>query len=132
MPILHLPGEIIPGQFGPMTRVFFPSRYFHLNHIGDRNALRDTDDERNPGIGSLHNCVGGKRGRNVNHRRICARFSNGAGDGIENRHRFVRRAAFTGRDAADDICAVFNHLYGMESSFFAGDPLHNQAGILIN
>ena len=30
MPILHLPGEMMPGQFGPISREFFVFRYSHV------------------------------------------------------------------------------------------------------
>jgi hypothetical protein len=133
MPILHLPGEIIPGQFGPMRRVFFiAQKFFDRDHIGYGNAFGDANDERQTGIGGFHNRVRRKRWRNVNYRNIRAGFFNRVGDGVENRHIFVRRAAFRGRYAANDLRAVFNHLVRVKSSFFSRDALHNQARIFVN
>jgi hypothetical protein len=44
----------------------------------------------------------------------------------------VRRAALGGRYAADDFCAVSNHLLRVKCSFFARDALNDKARIVIN
>jgi len=44
----------------------------------------------------------------------------------------VRRAAFAGCDASNDIGAVSDHLFGVKGSFFAGNSLHQNASIFIN
>ena len=50
MPILHSPGVMMPGQFGPIRRdVRMPfSAFFTAHHVEDRNAFGDADDERMP------------------------------------------------------------------------------------
>ena len=49
MPIFALPGEITPGQFGPISRDFDVLHDLpHLHHVQRRNALGDADDQRNP------------------------------------------------------------------------------------
>ena len=133
MPILHLPGEMMPGQFGPITRVLRIAEIFlRLDHIGDRNSLGDTDDERNSRVAGFHDRVGGKCGRHINDRRIRTGFSHSVGDRVKYRNAFVRGAALAGRDAADDIRAVITHLQHVKSAFFARDALHDQACVLIN
>jgi hypothetical protein len=48
MPILHWPGVMTPGQLGPTRRDVEPAleRAAHLDHVDDRDALGDADDER--------------------------------------------------------------------------------------
>ena len=54
MPILHSPGVITPGQFGPISRDFEPdSARFTLHHVEHRNALGDADDQRDLGVDRL-------------------------------------------------------------------------------
>ena len=55
MPILHSPGVITPGQFGPIRRDFEPhSARLTLTMSSDRDALGDADDQRHspPSIAS--------------------------------------------------------------------------------
>ena len=47
MPILHLPGEMMPGQFGPISRG--RPRLQELpaaHHVKGRDAFGDADDQR--------------------------------------------------------------------------------------
>jgi hypothetical protein len=48
MPILHSPGVMTPGQFGPISRDFRAAeqRALHLHHVEHRNAFGDADDQR--------------------------------------------------------------------------------------
>ena len=68
--------------------------------------------------------------RSIGRRFYC--FTNSICDGIKYRNAFVRAAAFAGRDAANDICAVITHLQHVKSAFLARDPLNDQACIFIN
>lgn len=103
-----------------------------FDHIQRRNAFGDADDQGDARVGGFHNRVGGERRRNVNDGHIRAGFFDGVGDRIEDRKAFVRRAAFAGRDAADNVRAVIAHLQGVESSFLAGESLDNQTSVFIN
>ena len=68
MPILHSPGVMMPGQFGPMSRVADPLMHgLDLDHVEHRHAFRDADDELDAGIGRLENRVGRERRRHVDH-----------------------------------------------------------------
>ena len=104
MPALPLPGEMMPGQFGPISRVrgTLLEKRHHAQHVHDRNAFGDADDERDAGVGGFHDRVGRKRRRHEDHRRVGAGFLHRVGHGVEDRPAFVRRAALARRDAADD------------------------------
>ena len=133
MPILHLPGEMMPGQFGPISRVGLSRKiFFRLDHVERRNAFGDADDDRDARVGGFHDGVGGECGRNVDHRGIRTGFPDRVGNRVEDRNSLVRRAAFAGRDAADDIRSILDHLLRMEGSFFAGNTLHDQPRRFIN
>ena len=89
----------------PRVRMVLQERH-RLEHVHDRNALGDADDERDARVGGFHDGVGGKRRRHEDHRGVGAGFLHGVGDGVEHRPAFVRRAALAGRDAADDVGVV--------------------------
>ena len=75
MPILHLPGEITPGQFGPISREFLPLQELPgLHHVDHRNAFGDADDQRDARIGGFHDGIGRERRRHENHGRVRAGF----------------------------------------------------------
>jgi hypothetical protein len=44
----------------------------------------------------------------------------------------VRRAALAGRDAADDVGSILNHLLRVERALFARDALHDEARVSVN
>src|SRR2546422_6492737 len=46
IPTLHLPGEMIPGQFGPIRRVFFPFRKAlarTMSNVGTPSVMETTN-----------------------------------------------------------------------------------------
>jgi hypothetical protein len=49
-----------------------------LDHVTDGNPLRDGDHQLQPGGDRLHDCVGGKRWRDIDHRGV----GPGGGDGF--------------------------------------------------
>ena len=127
MPILHFPGEMIPGQFGPISRVFeILQRCRHADHVERRNAFRDADDERQLGVDRFENRVRRKRRRHENHRRIRARFAHRVRDRIEYRHAEMLRAALARRHAADHFGAVLDHLLRVKAAFAPGKALHER------
>src|SRR5947207_15880090 len=83
MPILHLPGEMMPGQFGPIRRVFLKST---------------TDATRTMSMAGMPSVM----------------------------------QTMSGSDAADHICAVLNHLLGVEGAFAAGETLDEQASVFVD
>ena len=98
----------MPGQFGPISRVvrMILEERHRLQHVDDRNAFGDADDERDAGVGRFHDRVGGKRRRHEDHRRVRAGLLHRIGDRVEHRPAFVRRAALAGRHAADDVGVI--------------------------
>ena len=49
MPILHSPGVMMPGQFGPISRASGVLEHgLHLHHVEHRNAFGDADDDSMP------------------------------------------------------------------------------------
>src|SRR5712691_334093 len=103
-----------------------------LDHIIDRHALGDADDERDLGVGGFHDGVGGGRRRNEDQRTVGAAGSNGFLDGVPHGKPLVGGAAFARRDAAHDLGAVFLAAQGVESALFARDPLHQHPRGLIH
>ena len=79
MPILHLPGEMMPGQFGPISREFVglagTPRSCTMSMRG--NAFGDADDQRHAGVGGFHDGVGGERRRHEDHGGIGAGLFHG-------------------------------------------------------
>ncbi len=128
MPILHLPGEMMPGQLGPIRRVLacLAGTAQALHHVDGRNAFGDADDQRDAGVGGFHDGVGGERRRHEDDGGVRAGCLDGFGDGIEHRAGRDACAAFAGRDAADDFGAVGDGLLGVERAFLAGESLDDQ------
>ena len=63
MPILHAPAVMTPGQLGPISREFEPlQRALHLDHVENRNALGDADNQRDAGVDRFADRVGGTGG----------------------------------------------------------------------
>ena len=132
MPILALPGEMTPGQLGPIRRDFeFLSLAQTLHHVQRRNAFGDADDQRNARVLGFENGVGGKGRRNKDHRRVGAGLLHGVGHGIKDRPAFVRRSTFARSNSADNVGAVFRAAYGVEGAFFACQALHDESSFLL-
>ncbi len=75
MPILHLPGEIIPGQFGPIKRERrFCKKFPGAHHVERRDTFRDADNQFDFGIRCFHDRVGRERRGHKNHGSIGARL----------------------------------------------------------
>src|SRR5213593_454185 len=97
---------------------------FHLDHVVHWNPFGDADDEIEPGIDGFKNRVTGERRGNENRRSSRAGFLRGCGHGVEDRHFiFKKLAAFAGRDAGDDLRAVFQTQLGVPRAEAAGDAL---------
>jgi hypothetical protein len=53
-------------------------------------------------------------------------------DGVEHRQAEMGAPALAGRDAADDVGAVIQHLLGVEGALVAGDALDDDRGGLVD
>ena len=102
-----------------------------LHHVECGNALSDADDEGDAGVFGFEDGVGGKRRRDEDHGGVGAGLLDRVGHGVEHRPAFVRRSTLAGRDAADNVGAVFGAALGVEGAFFAGESLNDQARIFI-
>ncbi len=60
-------------------------------HVDDRDALGDRDDQRDPGVGRLHDRVGRERRRHEDHRGVGAGLLHRLGHGVEDRDAQRRR-----------------------------------------
>ena len=128
MPILHLPGEIMPGQLGPISR---ERRFCRVlpgaHHIQRRNALGDADDQFHLSIGGFHDRVGGKWRRHEDHRRIRPSLVDRFLHSVEDRPAFVSGAALAGSHSADDLGSVLRTGLRVECAFPPGQPLHDDS-----
>jgi len=76
MPTLALPGEMTPGQLGPMSRDFEFLSLAHtltMSSVGMPSVMQT--NERNARVLRLENRIGGKRRRNENHGCVAPVFS---------------------------------------------------------
>jgi hypothetical protein len=134
MPILHSPGVITPGQFGPTRRPSgWPfSNVLDAHHVQHRDALGDADDDLDAGVGRFQDRVGGERRRHVDHRRIGAGGGDGLGDGVEHRQAEVGGAALARGDAADDLGAVVSICCAWKVPCEPVKPWTDDLGVLVD
>ncbi len=133
MPILHSPGVMTPGQFGPIEhRLAALDDRVHADHIEHRHAFGDGDDGFDAGIDRFENGVGGEGGGTKIIVASAPVFSTASIDRVEHRQAFDRFAAFAGRHAADHLRAVFFAALGVELAHLAGDALADDAGDLVD
>ena len=81
-----------------------------LQHVKHRDTLGDAHNQPDAGGGGLEDRIGGKRGRHVDHGGISAGGEHGLAHGVEHRQPEVGLASLAGRDAADQLRAVFQRL----------------------
>src|SRR5579884_1371785 len=93
------------------------------DHVEDRDALGDADDERHPGVGRFEDRVGGKGRRHVDDAGVAPCHGARLGDRVEDRQVEMARAAFARGHAADHLGAVGDRLLGMERALGAGEAL---------
>src|ERR1700729_1191147 len=77
----------------------------YANHVDDRNAFGDADDQRHFRVGGFEDGIRGEGWRNEDYRRICARGFYGFGYRVEYRTLEMLGATFAGGDSAHDVGA---------------------------
>src|SRR5207249_3924003 len=97
------------------------------DHVLDRDALGDADDQRDARGRRLHDRVGGERRRHEDAGGVRARGLDRVGDGGEHRHAKVRGSAPARAGAGDHLRPQLLHLLGVEAALAAGDPLDDHA-----
>ncbi len=133
MPILHLPGEMIPGTIrSDQPRSPVLQKLPRLHHVERRNAFGDADDQIDFSVGGFHDRVGGKRRRNKDHSGIGAGLVDRLANCIEDRPTLVSGAAFAWRYTTDDLCAVGGAGLRVERAFAASEALDYDFCIFIN
>jgi len=101
IPDLALPGEMTPGQFGPISRVLEPlNTSGHPNHIQHRNPFRDANHQRQLRIRGFQNRVGRIRRWHKNHRCVRTGSFHGLSYSIEYRAFEMFRATLARRHPA--------------------------------
>jgi hypothetical protein len=103
------------------------------DHVHDRDALGDANDEGAAGVGGLEDRVGSAGRGNEDERDVRARFLDGFGDRVEHGNfAFEFFAAATGCDAGHDVGSVVHALLGMERTGSAGDALDDDARVFVD
>src|SRR5262245_42941144 len=114
------------------ARLRSAERALHLDHVSDRDALGDADDERDLSLDRLRNGIGSTRRRHVDYAGVAIGLRLGFGNRIEHRQPEMAGAAFTGRSAAHHLGAVGDRLLGVERAVLAGEALADDAGVLVD
>ncbi len=133
MPIFAFPGEMTPGQFGPMRRL--PLRETTritstMSRAGIPSVIQTTRGI--PRIDGFEDRIGGEGRRHEDHRGVGAGPGHRVAHGIEDRNAFDGLPRFAGGDAGDDLGPVVDRASRVELPFVAGDSLDEEAGIVSN
>ena len=110
------------------------ARTFHLDifigrhHIQRRNAFGDADDQRHARVRRFANRVWGESGWHIDDAGICAGGGNGFFDRVEHGYAPVHSflPAAPGRNTADQIRAILQHLASVKLTFAARNALYQQ------
>ena len=86
---------------------------------------------RDARVGRFHDGVGGAGRRHEDHAGVGPGLLHRLGDGVEEREALLDRAALAGRDAADDLRAVFPALLGVKGARLA-EALAEHAGVFVD
>ena len=89
---------------------------FDFEHVQNRDAFGDAGDDFDAGIDRLKDGVGGKGGRDEDHRGIGTCRGDGFVAVVEDRAVEVALSAFAGGDAADELGAVGDGLFAVEGA----------------
>src|SRR5215469_5021688 len=102
------------------------------DHIASWDAFGNADNQRNAGLGRFHDCVGGERRRNKNHRRVGVSVFHRFSDRVEYGQPEVRLPAFSRSHSPDHFRAVVHRCLGMKTRFAPGESLNQDARVLIH
>ena len=103
------------------------------HHINHRDAFGDADDELDAGVNRFEDRVRSTSWWNENHRGVATGFAARFHDGVKDGNLiFENLTTACGRDARNDIGAVFHTGLRVGCSRLASDALNEQARIFIN
>ena len=134
MPILHLPGEMMPGQLGPIRRVLACSRgsarRLTMSMTGMPSVMQTTSGMPASAASMMASAANGG-GTKITVALAPVAFT-ASRDGVEHGALEMLCAALAGRDAADDVGAVGDRLLRVEGAFLAGEALNDQACVFVD
>ena len=84
------------------------------------------------GVGSFHYCIAGKCGWYKDDGCVGLHKSYRFMYGVKYRHTIYKCTSFTRRSTCNNLCTVFFHFSGMESSVPPGYTLNNYSSIFID
>src|SRR5690606_4198765 len=96
-----------------------------FNHILNRNTFGNTNNYLNTCFGCFHDGIGSKCRWYKNDRSIRTGFFYGIFYGVKYRAIQMRAATFPRGYPTYNLCAILNHLAGVEAAFRAGKTLYN-------
>jgi hypothetical protein len=103
---------------------------FHFDHVIDRNAFGDANDQIETGIYALEDRVRCKRRRNKNSRNGGSRFPDRLIHRIKDRHIIGKElTAFAGRYTGGNVRSVVKAKLRVPRAEAASDALHENAGL---
>src|SRR5690606_18867830 len=114
------------------TSIFIRQEVLYTNHILHGNAFCNTYYQTNTCFRSFHDGICCKGRGNKYDAHICAGSFYAIGHGIKYRTIQMRASAFTWRYTTYYLCAVLNHLGGVESTFRARKSLNQNLRLLIH
>src|SRR5262245_21776679 len=114
------------------TDIFTMERAFHLNHVVDRNAFGNADDQLHTGIGCFQDRIGAKGRRYEDERSVALGLLHRIPHRIEDRNTLDFLPRLTRRHASHNLRPISYALSSMERTLLARNPLHHHPGILIN
>ena len=116
IPILHLPGEMMPGTIRPdQARYFCPLRNVVariMSNVGMPSVMQTISSI--PASAASMIGIGRKRRRNEDHGCVGAGFAACLIDAVENVDAFVFDSAFARRDSADNLRSIVHGLQRRE------------------
>src|SRR6266480_757729 len=129
MPTFASPAVANPGQFGPISLAPASTTNARAHHVVERDALRDADDQPDPGRGGFHDGVGREGRRHEDAADVGTSLAPRVGDGIEDRDAEVGGAALPRADPGDDVGPVRLHLLGVKAAFAPGQTLYQDVAV---
>src|SRR5690606_21665480 len=101
-------------------------------HVQDRNALGNADDDADAGGSRFKDGIGRERRRHVDHAGVGTGFLDRLGHGVEHGQAQMLGTALARRHAADQPGAVIQRLLRMERALGAGEALTDDLGVLVD
>ena len=107
-------------------------RALDLDHVIDRDAFGNADDQLHAGIGGFQNRIGAERRWHKDQRGVALSLFDRVTNSIEDWNAFYFLPSLARRLARDDLRSLSLALSRMERAFLPRNPLHHHPRILIN